>query len=444
MLQSSTPAKVSSSAKQKKQKLVDQMRTAAPLSSPSPPLSPTISQPKKKSRPRALIEAAKSDQVTKGSLEGTRSTLEDLPPDSALSSSTTAQTEPKTKTDKGLVKVNASLSLPSAETTPKDARKKKVSKTKKAEQFPSKTKHTSDLLDSKVSESSSRRNFLVDNEEEVEDLSVNNLLLKSGSGQQGRITLQGVKATLGRANTPRQSSRPSILSQIETTDNLSGKIRLDPGLSPAENQKLAVSPHSEVQSVKKKASKSKQPALIRLKEDAFPQPTSPVAPLLSAHVSSQMRQATARTVSLNEGLKVGHHVPSLLALSPPLTQFSSPPHFPPAPQTLPMIVERVEKSQLQVWKQNTAENPSEGALTQRSLGQVKLRELPVWLACKTPSHPRDVVDMVQRGWHWYYRKYIDVKKGGVGGLGMLFAGYCVLSYIWSYHHIKLDRWRKYH
>ena len=40
------------------------------------------------------------------------------------------------------------------------------------------------------------------------------------------------------------------------------------------------------------------------------------------------------------------------------------------------------------------------------------------------------------GWQWYYRRYIDVKKGGVGGLGMLLAGYCVLSYIWSYPHIS--------
>ncbi|KAM6964694.1 uncharacterized protein LKV04_020434 [Tautogolabrus adspersus] len=85
-----------------------------------------------------------------------------------------------------------------------------------------------------------------------------------------------------------------------------------------------------------------------------------------------------------------------------------------------------------------------GALTERSLGQVRLRELPEWLACRSPSHPRDVVHMVQRGWQWYYRRYIDVRKGGVGGVGMLLAGYCVLSYIWSYPHIKRDRWRKHH
>lgn len=38
-----------------------------------------------------------------------------------------------------------------------------------------------------------------------------------------------------------------------------------------------------------------------------------------------------------------------------------------------------------------------GVLTERSLGQVRLRELPQWLAYKTPSHPKDVVKMVQGG-----------------------------------------------
>lgn len=29
-----------------------------------------------------------------------------------------------------------------------------------------------------------------------------------------------------------------------------------------------------------------------------------------------------------------------------------------------------------------------------------------------------------------------MKKGGVGGLGMLLAGYCMLSYTWSYPHLS--------
>ena len=40
------------------------------------------------------------------------------------------------------------------------------------------------------------------------------------------------------------------------------------------------------------------------------------------------------------------------------------------------------------------------------------------------------------GWRWYYRRYIDVRKGGIGGVSMLLAGYCVLSYVWSYPHIS--------
>ncbi|XP_057681448.1 uncharacterized protein C17orf80 homolog isoform X2 [Corythoichthys intestinalis] len=65
------------------------------------------------------------------------------------------------------------------------------------------------------------------------------------------------------------------------------------------------------------------------------------------------------------------------------------------------------------------------------------------------SRTRDTMTMERRkhnplGWQWYYRRYIDVKRGGVGGISMLLAGYCVLSYVWSYPHLKKDRWRKYH
>lgn len=89
-------------------------------------------------------------------------------------------------------------------------------------------------------------------------------------------------------------------------------------------------------------------------------------------------------------------------------------------------------------------NAIEGNLAGRRLGQVRLGELPVWLALRTPSRPREALEALRRGWLWYHRKYINVKKGGVGGIGMLLAGYCVLSYTWNYPHIKCERWRKYH
>lgn len=163
----------------------------------------------------------------------------------------------------------------------------KVSKTKKAAQSLSTTKDTSSSLDSSSARPRVRDNFWVGNEGEIEDLSVNKMFLKSGSGHQARITLQDVKATLGRANTTHQSSRPSILSQIETTDDLSSKIRPGTSLSP---------------------------------------------------------------------------------VPPSLTQFSSPHLFPLAPQTLPARVETsraddgltMEKSQLEIRKQNTADNGTKG------------------------------------------------------------------------------------
>lgn len=36
----------------------------------------------------------------------------------------------------------------------------------------------------------------------------------------------------------------------------------------------------------------------------------------------------------------------------------------------------------------------------------------------------------------YYNKYINVKKGGIGGVAMLLVGYVALSYLWEYDHIS--------
>ncbi|KAI4873185.1 hypothetical protein NFI96_019319 [Prochilodus magdalenae] len=92
----------------------------------------------------------------------------------------------------------------------------------------------------------------------------------------------------------------------------------------------------------------------------------------------------------------------------------------------------------------TAPDLLQGPGTEQRLGDIRLGELAAWLAARTPKSPRDAVTMLTRGWTWYYRKYIDVQKGGIGGISMLVAGYCILSYIWSYPHLKRERWRKYH
>ncbi|XP_068511376.1 mitochondrial nucleoid-associated protein 1 isoform X2 [Anas acuta] len=58
--------------------------------------------------------------------------------------------------------------------------------------------------------------------------------------------------------------------------------------------------------------------------------------------------------------------------------------------------------------------------------------------------PRGDLAAGRQAWNGYCNKYINVRKGGAAGVSMLLAGYCILSYGWSYQHIKCNRWRKYH
>ncbi|XP_056325048.1 uncharacterized protein si:dkey-21c1.4 isoform X2 [Danio aesculapii] len=100
-----------------------------------------------------------------------------------------------------------------------------------------------------------------------------------------------------------------------------------------------------------------------------------------------------------------------------------------------------------IWMKDQLSGPSTSCkvpLVQRKFGDVRLNELGLWLGARAPVSPGEIVNMFKRGWQWYYRKYIDVRRGGVGGISMLLTGYCVLCYVWNYAHLKKDRWRKYH
>ncbi|XP_005289114.1 ATP synthase subunit f, mitochondrial [Chrysemys picta bellii] len=74
---------------------------------------------------------------------------------------------------------------------------------------------------------------------------------------------------------------------------------------------------------------------------------------------------------------------------------------------------------------------------------VKLGQLPSWIAMRDFT-PSGLTGAVRRGYVRYLNKYISVKKGGIGGISMVLFGYVVVSYIWNYHHLKHERWRKYH
>ncbi|KAH1183542.1 ATP synthase subunit f, mitochondrial [Mauremys mutica] len=74
---------------------------------------------------------------------------------------------------------------------------------------------------------------------------------------------------------------------------------------------------------------------------------------------------------------------------------------------------------------------------------VKLGQLPSWIAMRDFT-PSGLTGAVRRGYDRYLNKYINVKKGSIGGVAMVLFGYVVVSYIWNYEHLKHDRWRKYH
>ncbi|XP_042303880.1 uncharacterized protein C17orf80 homolog isoform X5 [Sceloporus undulatus] len=74
-------------------------------------------------------------------------------------------------------------------------------------------------------------------------------------------------------------------------------------------------------------------------------------------------------------------------------------------------------------------------LAERCLMDVKLQDLPAWLATRDLS-PQGMLRVTRRAWNGYYNKYINVKKGRMAGISMLLLGYCFLSYAWSYEHIS--------
>ncbi|NXT12248.1 ATPK synthase, partial [Prunella fulvescens] len=78
--------------------------------------------------------------------------------------------------------------------------------------------------------------------------------------------------------------------------------------------------------------------------------------------------------------------------------------------------------------------PAAVLLKDTKLMDVKLGQLGSWLAMRDFT-PSGILGAIRRGHQRYYNKYINVRKGGLGGLSMVLAGYVVLSYMWSYSHV---------
>uniref|UniRef100_A0A8D2JY44 ATP synthase F(0) complex subunit f, mitochondrial n=1 Tax=Theropithecus gelada TaxID=9565 RepID=A0A8D2JY44_THEGE len=79
----------------------------------------------------------------------------------------------------------------------------------------------------------------------------------------------------------------------------------------------------------------------------------------------------------------------------------------------------------------------------KKLLEVKLGELPSWILMRDFS-PSGIFRAFQRGYYWYYNKYIDVRKGSISGVTVVLVCYVLFSYCLSYKHLKRKRLRKYY
>ncbi|CAH6776368.1 uncharacterized protein C17orf80 homolog [Phodopus roborovskii] len=94
-----------------------------------------------------------------------------------------------------------------------------------------------------------------------------------------------------------------------------------------------------------------------------------------------------------------------------------------AQMPLPVTSQGASVSKVPWWGRSSADSRSSGplALTASSFPLMRL------------------LGAVHKGW---VRCNTTVRKSGVGGLTMLFAGYFILCCSWSFKHLKLQRWRK--
>uniref|UniRef100_A0A4X2K5H7 ATP synthase F(0) complex subunit f, mitochondrial n=1 Tax=Vombatus ursinus TaxID=29139 RepID=A0A4X2K5H7_VOMUR len=83
---------------------------------------------------------------------------------------------------------------------------------------------------------------------------------------------------------------------------------------------------------------------------------------------------------------------------------------------------------------------------------VKLNNLTSWISnwsiyqsgkMKQDIFPSVIVEAFQIGYYMYYRKYIDGKKGGTGGVSMILITYVLLNYYATYKELKCEQRQKY-
>ncbi|XP_072312402.1 uncharacterized protein [Eucyclogobius newberryi] len=389
----------SKTSKKTTPKVSGKLEIGAKTSPPAPAESPLIS----KSQTKNHKSRRNHEQLV--SIEMTRSVSADL--------ERTSLSPVEKKASKTAVEKKSLDDSRNADRT--TAAKKKDAKTAK-----SALNHETDHL---------KRNSRTEDENGVKGLSE----IDPWNKRETRITLEDVRTTLKRAKHG-DSKKDNLVDKI-----VSDGIKWDSlARNKAENTLVKV---QQERAAKLTVSGSRR-SEITWKSDDFLSRLS--------QIENQDCSFTLGSETLGEGLRMDRHSSgSAAVLSPAHTLLEA-----------EVLTGAFRKDLAPFLEPNRAKNATEettsgakgrdggrcarDALAQRRLGQVTLRELPDWLVLKSPRRPGDVMDAAQRGWQWYYRRYIDVKRGGLGGVAMLLAGYCVLSYVWTFPHLKRDRWRKYH
>lgn len=215
-----------------------------------------------------------------------------------------------------------------------------------------------------------------------------------GNGRQSKITLQGVKAALGR---DRKSSRPSLVLQIQSSDPSSSAASTQASLPAGSREEQLLS------------TSSTKPASANPRRHHAPPQLAPASPLPPPpcpprSLSSQVHRALT----------------GLPTVSPSLTQFTRTKLLPASVEALGArdqlggrklnIPDSRTKSWLErreptldsfpealIHQRGPSVPGSGGVPAQQHLANVRLKELPAWLALHSPTNPRDAAKMVQRG-----------------------------------------------
>lgn len=427
--QITTQSTIPTLTKKTKQKLSEKIKMALEMSSPA---SDASSPPSKawESKMKVPISSQMDEELIENNLEN------------VLFSPKTKSTKPRNsrQNDKEVIeKIENNFEQQAKSTTEytilnnlKTSKRKNMPKKELKEIFMKKTgSNKAKNITINSVKTSTKDNIWSEEEDNKTNLPENDMWT---SRQEPKITLHDVRTTLGRTRQNGRQKNSHFVDQL-STDKLKYEV-----VNPNYNQ-------SEV------------PSEVPSQARALSPGKSQIMPLRGSNFLSDLSKIenkdcnfTQRAHILKEGLQMDCHTMGLTALlSPRRTFLEAEVTVKAFKKDVPLLKPNVQKAEREMEeirmdhrKQDGGQRNTRGVLSQRTLGQVTLRELPDWVVSHSPRRPRDALEMIQRGWQWYYRKYIDVKRGGVGGMAMLLAGYCVLSYVWVYPHLKRDRWRKYH